>query len=68
MKEDWRMQRRWHIIKSATQKYVLTDSEQHSDWICWTDNLHEFCLQLLTRGLKERDCYIGFLDFNEDEL
>jgi len=68
MREDWRRQRRWHLFKSATQRYVLSDTEEDCDWQCWTDSFPEFCLQILTRGIAERDCWIDEGDFTQAEI
>lgn len=61
---------RWHIFKSAMKKYVLVDRDanDNDDWKCWTSTLQEFCLNILTFGLKERDVEIDEDDFTKEEV
>lgn len=67
MKNDWRSERRFHIFKSATGRYVLIDHNISDDWQIYTESLNEFILKIITFGMFDLDVWFEDDDFTEDE-
>ncbi len=67
MRRDWREDRRWHLFKSATGKFVLVDHDESTDWKLYEKTFSSFCLKILAFGVTKRDAWIDDFDFTEEE-
>lgn len=67
MARDWRANRRFHLFKSVTRKFVMIDHSVSDDWQVWTDSLSEYILKLSTSGVLESETWFEDEDFTEEE-
>ena len=67
MLRDWREDRRWHLFKSATGKFVLVDHDESSDWKLYEKTSSSYCLKRLAFGVTKNNAWISDLDFTDEE-
>lgn len=67
MREDYRANRRFHIFKSVTGKYVLIDRSISNDWQLYTPSISEFVLKLIAFGVFEDEAWFETDDFSKKE-
>ena len=68
MREDWRFNRRYHLYKSASGRYCLSDKESKQDrWTLYEENFSSYQLKITAMGIAVQDAWIYDIDFTEDE-
>ena len=67
MLHDWRENKRWHLFKSATGKFILVDHNESDDWKLYEKSFASYCLELLVFGVAKKDSWIDDLDFTDEE-
>lgn len=67
MLRDWRENKRWHLFKSATGKFILVDHNESDDWKLYEKSFASYCLELLVFGVAKKDSWIDDLDFTDEE-